>query len=41
LGKKLHSDGRVTAMEKKDTVIALKNWYDESHLQVPEGSIII
>ena len=28
LGKKLHSDGRVSISDKKECVIALKNWYD-------------
>lgn len=41
LGKKLHSDGRVTNLEANDSVLQFKNWYNESHLMLPEGSIVI
>lgn len=41
LGKKLHSDGQLTQNEKKDSVIALKKWYDDCHMFLPEGAILI
>ena len=40
-GKKLHRDGRLTKLDKKESVVALKNWYDESHKAVPEGTILL
>lgn len=40
-GKKLHRDGRVTSNEKKESVATVESWYEESHLQVPEGAILI
>jgi hypothetical protein len=41
LGKKLHNDGRITELNEKQTVIAFKEWYDESHLLLPEGSFLL
>jgi hypothetical protein len=40
LGKKLHRDGRVTDCEKEN-VLALKKWYENGRLFLPEGSIIM
>ena len=40
-GKKLHRDGRITHADKKESVVALKNWYDEGHRAVPEGTILL
>ncbi len=37
----MHSDGRVSVTEKKDSVIALRKWYEETHLMLPEGAILI
>lgn len=41
LGKKLHNDGRVTPADEKSTVLAFKEWYEESHLLLPEGTFLI
>ena len=40
-GKKLHRDGKVTNLDSKEPVDSLFSWYDQSHLQVPEGTIMI
>ncbi len=40
-GKKLHRDGRITNLDKKESVVALKNWYDEGHKAVPQGTILL
>jgi len=41
LGKKLHSDGKFTKTDKRETVVAMKKWYDDSHNFLPEGAILI
>ena len=41
LGKKLHSDGQLTTNEKKESVMAMKKWYDDCHMFLPEGAILL
>ena len=40
LGKKLHRDGRITETEREN-VLALRKWYEDTRLCLPEGSILM
>ena len=40
MGKKLHRDGRITPCEKQ-SVLALRQWYDHNTKFMPEGSILM
>ena len=40
MGKKLHRDGRITPCEKQ-SVLALRQWYDQNTKFMPEGSILL
>ena len=39
-GQKLHKDGRIEPCEK-ESVVAIKRWYDETRRFLPEGTILL
>jgi starch synthase len=39
-GKKLYKDGRIENC-KKENVVAIKEWYDETRRFLPDGTIIL